>query len=72
MKVAEVSCDRCKKPVILRTLSWFNEQDICLDCGGKEESHPQYQEAKQAENQAILNDVPDFEGIGLPEDLVVV
>ena len=53
------------------TLSWFNEEDICLDCGDKEVAHPKYEEAKLAENSAIANDVPDFEGIGLPEDLVV-
>lgn len=64
-------CDRCKKPTAVHTLSWFNEQDICLSCGDKEEAHPKYQEAKLAENEAIENDVPDFCGIGLPDDLVV-
>ena len=73
MKVVEKkNCERCGKPVPMLTLSWFNEEDICLDCGDKEAAHPKYEEAKLAENSAIANDVPDFEGIGLPEDLVVV
>ena len=31
-------CDRCKKPFPhnARTLSWFNEEAICLDCSSKE------------------------------------
>ncbi len=65
-------CDRCKKETTMLTLSWFNEEDICFDCGDKEKAHPKYQEAKLAENDAIATGVPDFVGIGLPKDLAVV
>ena len=29
-------CDRCPKPLDVRTMSWFNSDVICMDCSDKE------------------------------------
>jgi len=31
-------CDRCGGSLQVRTMSWFNEQTICMDCSGKEDA----------------------------------
>ena len=30
------NCDRCHKPLMVRTMSWFNEDTICPVCSDKE------------------------------------
>ena len=64
-------CDRCGKDTNTHIMSWFNKDEICPECKNKERSHPRFQEAKDAviakEKEGNMN----WEGIGLPEDLVV-
>jgi hypothetical protein len=31
------NCDRCGEALVARTMSWFNEQCICMECGSKED-----------------------------------
>lgn len=47
----------------------FNTEMICMDCKSKERKHPKYEEAREAERQAVLNGNYNFEGIGKPNDL---
>lgn len=51
-------CDRCRKPLDNgRTMSWFTEETICIDCSIKEDQIKQ--------NMRIDNINPDiFEGCG--------
>ena len=30
------NCDRCGKQLVVRTMSWFNSQTICMDCAKAE------------------------------------
>ena len=50
-------------------MSMFNEQEICMDCKDKEEKHPKYQEARDAEHREVMNGNYNFKGIGKPADL---
>jgi len=61
-------CDRCNAKINICTGSYFNEDMICTDCQSREEEHPKYNEAKEAEHRAVLNGDLNFPGIGLPDD----
>ena len=62
-------CPRCQRNVQDSICSFFNTEDICLRCAEKEQSHPKYPEAREAEQRAVLAGNYNFPGIGLPEDL---
>ena len=62
-------CDRCRKEAQITTMSFFNTDIICMECGEKEQNHPKYKEAKEAEVQAVANGDYNFPGIGKPSDL---
>lgn len=63
------TCPRCGKPSSSHTCSYFNTQSICLECREKEEKHPDYQMARDAEREAVIKGDYNFPGIGLPSDL---
>jgi hypothetical protein len=63
------NCDRCKTKLSVRIMSIFNTDTICLHCKRREEAHPLYAKAKQAELEAVLRGDRKFKGIGLPLDL---
>lgn len=63
------NCDRCSKKMMVRTMSMFNTESLCLDCKKKEEAHPSYAKAQLAEQEAIRRGNDNFSGIGLPPDL---
>jgi len=31
------NCDRCGKTLNVRTMSWFTDETICMDCSAKED-----------------------------------
>lgn len=68
-------CDRCGQPPIdnTTTMSKFNKQVICMPCKEKEQKHPKYRTACDAEEEAIRNGDFNYPGlfdrIGLPEGL---
>ena len=64
-----MTCDRCKQVTISYTMSIFNTDQICPPCEEKEQAHPQFQLAKDAENAAVVRGDLNFPGIGKPEDL---
>ena len=66
---AVMTCDRCGKETHASTGSWFNTDQVCLDCAQQEEQHPLIGEAKAAEVAACAQRNFNFEGIGLPESL---
>ena len=59
-------CDRCGKSLSKgRSMSIFNLDCICPECKAAEHEHPRYEEAVQAEREAIRNGSYHFDGIGL-------
>jgi hypothetical protein len=50
-------------------MSYFNEDDLCMECIAKERAHPMYATAKEVENEAVANGDFNFGGIGKPADL---
>lgn len=66
-----MNCERCRKEPDDGSLrmSMFNTQMICHSCDLKERNHPKFEEARQAENDAISRGEYNFPGIGLPDDL---
>ena len=65
-----MKCDRCGKETDLFTMSFFNTQQICMECDHTEQQHPKYQEAVAADTAAIKRKDYNFKGIGLPADLM--
>jgi hypothetical protein len=64
-----MKCERCFVPGNVSKMSIFNTQMICPECQKKEEAHPEYNTAKEAELNAVQNGDYNFPGIGLPSDL---
>jgi len=67
-------CERCgnsfkRNSVSIHTMSWFNLEHICIDCRNKEQQHPDFQRAKDAEIAALRAGDYNFSGIGKPADL---
>ena len=67
----KIYCERCKKETNTTTTSMFNTQTICMECKRKEEQHPLYNQAREKEYQEVLKGNFNYEGIGLPFDLIV-
>jgi hypothetical protein len=59
-------CDRCKKPLSVHTCSWFNTQEICMECSETEKNHPDCAYAKKIESQACAQGNYNFKGVGWP------
>ena len=62
-------CQRCGMKTSESTLSMFNTDELCVLCQRREEAHPDYQKACDAEYAACLGGNYNFPGIGLPDDL---
>jgi hypothetical protein len=45
-------------------MSWFDERLICTDCSERETEHPRYDEAREAELNAVRSGDFNFKGIG--------
>ena len=54
---ANKPCDRCGGDLQVRTMSWFTEETICIDCMRKE---TEIKEALKAQGK----DPRDYEGCG--------
>jgi hypothetical protein len=61
-----MTCDRCGSPVSAFTMSYFNTDNICMECEALEQLHPDYHRAKAAENEQVERGNFNYEGIGLP------
>ena len=62
-------CDRCYEDAPVSIMSRFNTDTLCPECEVKEKAHPDYQRARDAEHQAVVNGNYNFPGIGKPRDL---
>jgi len=57
------TCQRCHKVSSCHSMSWFNTQLICPDCGKQEAKDPNIQAAKQAELKEVQQGNYNFQGI---------
>ena len=64
-------CDRCNIQTNVTKMSKFNEDMCCPVCIETEKGHSDYGRAVRVENLAVRNGNYNFEGVGLPIDLVV-
>lgn len=62
-------CDRCHRETVGVIGSMFNTEIICFECKEREEQHPDYEEARRIEGEAVLAGNFNYPGIGLPADL---
>lgn len=61
-------CKRCSKETRVWRMSFFNEDECCLECLEKEKEHPLYQTAKEIEHEHVKKGNYNFPGTGLPSD----
>jgi hypothetical protein len=59
-------CDRCKKATHTYTMSWFNEDYICMQCNDEEEKHPDFEFAKNVEVAYTRRGNMNYPGVGYP------
>jgi len=59
------TCRRCGKETNVTIMSYFNTQEICMECSDKERESPRFKEAREADEAAIRAGNYNFKGIGL-------
>lgn len=64
-------CDRCGKPTVASTVSFFDTSTICPKCEAIEKAHPAWEAAHRKEEEMVLAGNYNFEGVGLPNDLQI-
>ena len=64
-------CDFREQETRVLSGSFFTTEQICPACTDREQAHPRFQEAVQAEHEACRNGEVNFPGVGLPPDLQV-
>ena len=64
-----MKCQRCRKETNMHTMSYFNTQEICVECDEAERKHPEFEKARKAEHDQVGKGNYNFAGIGLPADL---
>ena len=65
-----MKCERCDVETKTYIMSMFNTQNICMRCKEKEQKHPAYKLAQEIELIAVNSGDRNFQGIGLPEELI--
>ena len=58
-------CERCGKETSTFIMSMFNTQMICLECEKKERQRPDFEKAREREEQEVKQGNLNFKGIGL-------
>ena len=61
----KTTCDRCGKPLTVRTMSFFNTDAICPECAEVERKRPDFPAAHAAEVAAVKAGDLNFKGVGL-------
>ncbi|HIG58923.1 MAG TPA: hypothetical protein EYQ21_05975 [Flavobacteriales bacterium] len=59
-------CDRCKIATLTFTMSWFNEDYICMKCDDEEGKHPDFKFAKDVEVAYTRLGNMNYPGVGYP------
>ena len=61
-------CHRCFVTTGEYSMSWFNEQLICIGCSEQEKERSDYAEARRSEAEALSNGDFNFAGIGFKDE----
>ena len=64
-----MKCDRCGTNCNIYKVSFFNTDNCCMTCIGKEKKHKLYNKAVKEEIRQCKMGNYNFKGIGLPNDL---
>jgi hypothetical protein len=64
VRAKQVECQRCHKGTFRTILSMFTMEEICKECEDAEKQRPDYEAAKQADEDAIRSGDFNFRGIG--------
>ena len=59
-----MKCKRCNSETNSWTMSIFNTDEICIPCKKAEETHPDYEKAREAEMAEVRKGNLNFPGIG--------
>ncbi|MBA7528387.1 hypothetical protein ES705_20570 [subsurface metagenome] len=65
---ALMKCPRCNTLTIVTSMSWFNEDEVCMDCKDDEKACPNYESARSIEEAHVKAGNTRFEGVGLQSD----
>ncbi len=68
-------CNRCQEEIRkgqATTMSYFNEDTICMECNKQERAQPDFKKAQAAEHAEVRSGNYNFGGVGLPKDYVPV
>jgi hypothetical protein len=66
--MSEKVCPRCKANLRSWTTSYFNLEDICLDCALDERSAPNFSHARAREEAEVRQGNYNYRGLGLAPD----
>lgn len=58
-------CPRCGGPMVAFSLSFFNTEEVCMDCKEDERHAPGFAAARAAEEAAARGGNYNFPGVGL-------
>lgn len=64
-----MECQRCHCKMTSHIMSRFNTDVICMECHRREQAHPMYKEAVEAELNEVKRGNYNYAGIGKPSDL---
>ena len=60
----EGNCQRCYVKTDVYTMSMFDVALVCFECADSEKDHPDYEKARNADEEAIRLGNTNFKGIG--------
>ena len=62
-------CDRCKQPTNgMTTMSWLNDDVICIPCSEEEKNEPDYKLAKEKEIEQVRKGNLNYGGLWNEQD----
>ena len=60
-------CARCGVDTNVTTMSYFNEDILCVECSELERRHPDFARAQAIEERHVRDQDLNYKGVGLPE-----
>lgn len=58
-----ITCIRCGKKTNTHTMSYFNTDEICMDCKKDEKNHVLYEKARKVELEQVRNGNFNYGGV---------
>jgi hypothetical protein len=63
IRMNENKCERCRVLTLVTTMSWLNQDMLCLDCKEKEKKYPRYLDAKKIESKYVKSGNYNYRGL---------